>query len=78
LKPYDHPILHHSPHKILQTPNPSPPTLSPPIPLPTQNTLYTILRPLHNYKHSPHQFEIHKPKPLIHILNPTPQTLDSL
>ncbi|WP_144741686.1 30S ribosomal protein S10, partial [Bacillus altitudinis] len=67
-----------SAQNILQTPNPSRPTLSPPIPLPTQKSLYTILPPLHNYKHSPHQFHIPTHKPLIHILNPTPQTLHAL
>ncbi|WP_145400186.1 30S ribosomal protein S10 [Staphylococcus epidermidis] len=78
LKPYHHPLIHQSPQKILQTPKPSPPHLSPPIPLPTQKSLYTILPPVHNHKHSPQQFQQPTHKPLIHILNPTPKTLHPL
>jgi small subunit ribosomal protein S10 len=52
--------------------------VSGPIPLPTEKTIYTILRAVHKYKDSREQFEMRTHKRLIDIVNPTPKTVDSL
>ena len=53
-------------------------TISGPIPLPTERTIYTVLRSPHKYKDSREQFEMRTHKRLIDIVNPTPKTVDAL
>lgn len=78
LKAYDHQILDQSSEKIVDTARRSGASVSGPIPLPTERTVYTILRAPHKYKDSREQFEMRTHKRLIDIVNPTPQTVDSL
>ncbi|KYD15380.1 hypothetical protein B4119_0119 [Parageobacillus caldoxylosilyticus] len=78
LKAYDHRILDQSAEKIVETAKRSGAKVSGPIPLPTERTVYTILRAVHKYKDSREQFEMRTHKRLIDIVNPTPQTVDSL
>lgn len=78
LKAYDHRILDQSAEKIVETAKRSGATVSGPIPLPTERTVYTILRSVHKDKDSREQFEMRTHKRLIDIVNPTPQTVDSL
>lgn len=52
--------------------------VSGPIPLPTEKSVYTILRSPHVNKDSREQFEMRTHKRLIDILEPTPKTVDSL
>jgi small subunit ribosomal protein S10 len=78
LKAYDHRILDQSSEKIVETAKRSGATVSGPIPLPTEKTIYTVLRAVHKYKDSREQFEMRTHKRLIDIINPTPQTVDSL
>jgi small subunit ribosomal protein S10 len=78
LKAYDHRILDQSAEKIVETAKRSGATVSGPIPLPTEKNVYTILRAVHKYKDSREQFEMRTHKRLIDIVNPTPQTVDSL
>ena len=78
LKAYDHRILDQSAEKIVETAKRSGAAVSGPIPLPTEKTVYTILRAVHKYKDSREQFEMRTHKRLIDIVNPTPQTVDSL
>jgi len=78
LKAYDHRILDQSAEKIVDTAKRSGASVSGPIPLPTEKSVYTILRAVHKYKDSREQFEMRTHKRLIDILNPTPQTVDSL
>lgn len=78
LKAYDHEILDQSSEKIVDTARRSGANVSGPIPLPTERTVYTILRAPHKYKDSREQFEMRTHKRLIDIVNPTPQTVDSL
>jgi small subunit ribosomal protein S10 len=78
LKAYDHKILDQSSEKIVETAKRSGATVSGPIPLPTEKSIYTILRAVHKYKDSREQFEMRTHKRLIDIINPTPQTVDSL
>jgi small subunit ribosomal protein S10 len=52
--------------------------ISGPVPLPTQKTVYTVLRSPHVNKKSREQFETRIHKRLIDIQESTPQTVDSL
>ena len=78
LKAYDHRILDQSAEKIVGTAKRSGASVSGPIPLPTDKVVYTVLRAVHKYKDAREQFEMRTHKRLIDILNPTPQTVDSL
>ena len=50
LKAYEHRILDQSADKIVETAKRTGATISDPIPLPTERTLYTVLRSTHKYK----------------------------
>ncbi|MDN6091550.1 MAG: 30S ribosomal protein S10, partial [Lacticaseibacillus paracasei] len=52
LKAYEHRILDQSADKIVETAKRTGATISGPIPLPTERTLYTVLRSPHKYKDS--------------------------
>jgi small subunit ribosomal protein S10 len=52
--------------------------VSGPIPLPTEKSIYTILRSPHVNKDSREQFEMRTHKRLIDILDPNPKTIDAL
>jgi small subunit ribosomal protein S10 len=78
LKAYDHRILDLSAEKIVETAKRSGAEVSGPIPLPTEKSIYTILRAVHKYKDSREQFEMRTHKRLIDISNPTPQTVELL
>ena len=78
LKAYDHRILDQSAEKIVETAKRSGASVSGPIPLPTERSVYTVLRAVHKYKDSREQFEMRTHKRLIDIVNPTPQTVDAL
>jgi len=78
LKAYDHRILDQSAEKIVDTAKRSGSNVSGPIPLPTDKVVYTVLRAVHKYKDAREQFEMRTHKRLIDIVNPTPQTVDSL
>ena len=78
LKAYEHRILDQSADKIVDTAKRTGATISGPIPLPTERTIYTVLRSPHKYKHSREQFEMRTHKRLIDIVNPTPKTVDAL
>ena len=78
LKAYDYEILDQSAKKIVETVDRTGGTVSGPIPLPTERSLYCILRSPHKDKDSREQFEIRVHKRLIDIMEPTPRTIDSL
>ena len=78
LKAYEHRILDQSADKIVETAKRTGATISGPIPLPTERTLYTVIRSPHKYKDSREQFEMRTHKRLIDIVNPTQKTVDSL
>ncbi|WP_188208011.1 30S ribosomal protein S10 [Alkalibacillus aidingensis] len=78
LKAYDHKVLDQSAEKIVDTAKRAGAEVSGPIPLPTERSVYTILRATHKYKDAREQFEMRTHKRLIDILSPTPQTVDSL
>lgn len=78
LKAYDHRVLDQSAEKIVETAKRAGAKVSGPIPLPTNKSVYTIIRAVHKYKYSREQFEMRTHKRLIDITNPTPQTVDAL
>lgn len=78
MKAFEHRILDQSADKIVETAKRTGASISGPIPLPTERTLYTVLRSPHKHKDSREQFEMRTHKRLIDIVNPTPKTVDSL
>ncbi|WP_239720258.1 30S ribosomal protein S10 [Mammaliicoccus sp. G-M31] len=78
LKAYDHRMIDQSAEKIVETAKRSGAQVSGPIPLPTEKSVYTVIRAVHKYKESREQFEQRTHKRLIDILNPTPKTVDAL
>ena len=78
LKAYDHGILDQSSIEIVNTAKRTGAFVKGPIPLPTNNEVFTVLRSPHVIKKSREQFEIRTHKRLIEIVDPTPQTVDAL
>ena len=78
LKAFDHRILDESAERIVETAKNSGASVSGPIPLPTEKDIITVLRSPHVDKDSREQFEVRTHKRLIDILEPTPNTVDSL
>jgi len=78
LKAYDYKTLDQSALKIVDTAKRTGAMVCGPIPLPTEKSIYTILRSPHVNKDSREQFEMRTHKRLIDILEPTPKTVDSL
>lgn len=78
LKAYEHRILDQSADKIVETAKRTGASISGPIPLPTERTLYTVLRSPHKHKDSREQFEMRTHKRLIDIKNPSKETIDAL
>lgn len=78
LKAYDHDLIDKSADKIIVTAKQTGATISGPIPLPTERSVYTVLRSPHVNKKSREQFETRIHKRLIDILSATPKTVDAL
>ncbi len=78
LKSYDHRLLDQSAKKIVDTVKKTGSKISGPIPLPTEKEVFTVLRSVHVNKKSREQFERRTHKRLIDIVDPNPQTIDSL
>ncbi len=78
LKAYEHQILDQSAQKIVETAKRTGAVVAGPVPLPTEKSIYTILRSPHVNKDSREQFEMRVHKRLIDIIEPNPKTVDSL
>ena len=78
LKGYDHEVVDQSSKLIVDTAQKTGARVSGPIPLPTERSLYTVIRSPHMNKDSREQFEMRTHKRLIDILDPTSSTVDSL
>jgi small subunit ribosomal protein S10 len=78
LKAYEHGILDQAAEKIVETAKRTDAKVSGPIPLPTDRSVYTIIRATHKYKDSREQFEMRTHKRLIDIIEPTQKTVDAL
>lgn len=78
LKAYEHRVLDESADKIVESAKRTGAQVSGPIPLPTERTLYTVIRSPYKFKKSREQFEMRTHKRLIDIIDPTPKTVDAL
>ena len=78
LKGYDHEVVDQSSKLIVDTAQKTGARVSGPTPLPTERSLYTVIRSPHKDKDSREQFEMRTHKRLIDILDPTSSTVDSL
>ncbi|MFH1143619.1 MAG: 30S ribosomal protein S10 [Candidatus Eisenbacteria bacterium] len=78
LKSFDHEVLDKSAGEIVNTARRTGAMTSGPVPLPTQRSVYTVLRSPHVDKKSREQFEIRVHKRLIDISQSTPQAIDAL
>jgi small subunit ribosomal protein S10 len=78
LKAYDHNLIDKSADKIIRTVRQTGAAISGSVPLPTQKTIYTVLRSPHVDKKSREQFETRVHKRLIDIHNSTSKTIDAL
>ena len=75
---YEHRTLDTAAAKIVESATRTGAQVAGPIPLPTERSLYTIIRATHKYKDSREQFEMRTHKRLIDIVNPTQKTVDAL
>ena len=78
LKAYDHEVIDQSARKIVDTVQRTGAKVSGPVPLPTERSVYCVIRSPHKDKDSREHFEIRTHKRLIDIHQPTPKTVDSL
>ena len=78
LKSFDHEVLDKSAGEIVNTARRTGAMTTGPVPLPTQRSVYTVLRSPHVDKKSREQFEIRVHKRLIDISQSTPQAIDAL
>jgi len=78
IKAYDHKIIDQSTKTIIETVERSGAKVIGPIPLPTEKKKFTVLRSTFVHKNSRDQYEMRIHKRLLDIINPTPQTMDTL
>lgn|SRR3989338_6832448 len=78
IKAYDHKIIDQSTKTIIETAERSGVEIAGPIPLPTEKRKYTVMRSTFVKKDARDQFEMRVHKRILDIIDPTPQTIDSL
>lgn len=78
IRAYDHKIIDQSTKTIIETVERSGAKVLGPIPLPTDKKKFTVLRSTFVHKNSRDQYEMRVHKRLLDIINPTPQTIDTL
>ena len=78
LKAYDHEVIDHSARLIVERATRTGAKVSGPVPLPTERTIYCVIRSPHKDKDSREHFEMRTHKRLIDILDATPKTVDEL
>jgi small subunit ribosomal protein S10 len=78
LKAFDHQIIDESSRRIVETVARTDASVRGPIPLPTENHRFTVIRGPHVDKDSREHFEMRIHKRLIDIVNPNAKTIDSL
>ncbi len=78
LKAYDYRLLDKSVAEIIKNTRDTGAKVVGPIPLPTERSLYTILRSPHVNRKARDQYEMLVHKRMIDIINPTPQTTTAL
>lgn len=78
LKAFDHKLLDQSANKIVETAKKTGATVAGPIPLPTEKSVFTVLRSPHVNKDSREQFERRTHKRLVDITEHTNKTVEAL
>lgn len=78
LKGYDHKLVDSSVKKIIEQVEQSGAQVVGPVPLPTDRSVYTILRSTHVNKKSREQFELRTHKRMIEVVNPNAETESAL
>ncbi len=78
LKAYDHEVIDQTARKIVDTAQRTGASVAGPVPLPTERTIWCVIRSPHKDKDSREHFEMRTHKRLIDILDPTPKTVDTL
>ena len=78
LRAFDHRILDQSTGEIINTAKRTGAGVRGPVPLPTRNERFTVLRSPHVNKSAMDHFEIRTHKRLLDVVEPTPQTIDAL
>ncbi len=78
MKAYDHKLLDKSVAEIIKSTQNTGAKIVGPIPLPSERSLYTVIKSPHVNKKSQEQFEMIVHKRLLDIINPTPQTTGAL
>ena len=78
LRSYDHNLIDRSAERIVRTVKQTGAVVSGPIPLPTERTVYTVLRSPHVDKKSRGQLEARVHKRVIDIFSSTQKTIDAL
>ena len=78
MEAYDHRILDQSALEVVETAKRTGAKVFGPVPLPTRIERYTVLRSPHVDKKAREQFEMRTHKRLLDIMQPTPETMDSL
>ena len=78
LRAFDHRILDRSAERIVDTAKRTGASVSGPVPLPTEKSVYTILVAPNGEKDIREQFETRVHKRLIDIVEPTSKTVDAL
>ncbi len=78
LRAFDHKLLDQSAQQIVTTARRTGSKLSGPVPLPTDKSIYCVIRSPFVDKESMEHFEMRTHKRLIDILSPGPKTIDAL
>ena len=78
LQSYDHNLVDKSAEKIVKTVRSTGAVVTGPIPLPTHQKIFTVLRSPHANKKAREQFSLRTHKRLIEIYTPTQKTVDAL
>ena len=78
LKAFDYRLIDRSAREIVETARRTGAQIRGPIPLPTGKERFTVLISPHVNKDARDQYEIRTHKRLLHIVNPTPKTMDAL
>lgn len=78
LKSYDHEVIDNAAKKLVDEVTRTGASVVGPVPLPTEKSVFTVIRSPHKYKDSREHFEMRTHKRLIDIIDPTPKAVDSL
>ena len=78
LRAYDHTVLDAAVRDIVEHVNRTGARVVGPVPLPTERSIFTVIRSPHKYKDSREHFQMLTHKRLIDILDATPKTVQEL